>query len=347
MIPETLRFTPVANINNEFNRRFTSIKSTSDSPIKTEEQLRLVLEDSKSRGYTLFNTNKCHGVLQPIANGVVYQIEIPFERGRGGNKNTHQQFYNGSHDLKWSSLESYLNEKIQNAEDGDKMGELGVAICAYNKLGDEDKAKLGPIKIRKLDSYAFPKNSYNFLGLKLLERASIADTKAKLLRNDICLNIMSPVRTAEEFTAYVAEQNAGFKAIRKASSTKKQAKHDQLTEAEHTRVSKYGKVYVAKTPRRKTSPEETAMIKGAIREINKRPNPTERTFANVARTIIKKSRKRGREEGNVAKEYVARVFVGSGNLTTQQETENGMKVSKFCCRQRKKAKKQEDWRMNK
>ena len=42
VIPETLRFTPVANINNEFNRRFTSIKSTSDSPIKTEEQLRLV-----------------------------------------------------------------------------------------------------------------------------------------------------------------------------------------------------------------------------------------------------------------------------------------------------------------
>ena len=364
MCPEPLKgvksfhFTAVANIRWNVDPTFTKIAPTSDSSIETEEQLRLLLKKIKSSTTTLSNTNKCHGVIQPIVNGVLYQISIPYEKGRGKNKSTHQQLYNGSHDLAHGSLKTYLKDKIRDSEGRRRgqMGELGDAIYVYSNLSAEDKTKLGPIKIRKLH-FLFPKNSYDFLGLKLLEKDSIDDLKDNLPHNDICLNMISPVRTDEEFTAAAAAIHAKRDAkkfrVSKASSMKKQAKHNQLTVEERTYVDANGHEYVTKTSRKLTSPVETAMIKSAIKEINKLPNKKERTFSNVAKHITEISRKRSledEEEVGVAKEYVRRVFVGSGNLTNPAKSVNGARISSFASTKRKKAKNEkekENWTMNK
>jgi len=118
-------------------------------------------------------------------------------------------------------------------------------------------------------------------------------------------------------------------------------------------VDANGHEYVTKTSRKLTSPVETAMIKSAIKEINKLPNKKERTFSNVAKHITEISRKRSledEEEVGVAKEYVRRVFVGSGNLTNPAKSVNGARISSFASTKRKKAKNEkekENWTMNK
>ena len=333
--PKTLRLFAVANIYHRFSNNFKDITCTSDSPIKTEEQVRLILIDSMLRDFTLYNQNKCLGELQPIVDGITYQINIPLIGGR--RKLTLQQLYRGAHDLFNISLKSYLRDKISKARKGIKMGELGVAILAYDNLGAEEKDRIGPIMIRKVDSF-HQKKSYDFAGFALMEREAINELRENLLRNETCLNINIPGRTPEGIAAGYTKRNTELKLISDKSAKKRQEKYDKLPlEDRGVRVPHY-------------TDDEKVAVMDSIKIVNGFSKLSERSFTMVAKHLLEKSRKRGPDE-DVAAQSVVKRFAGSGEERSKKEERvNGNLIGNNVAKWRKKAKtekEKDNWTMQK
>ncbi|GMI36934.1 hypothetical protein TrCOL_g7022 [Triparma columacea] len=334
--PKTLRLFAVANIYHTFSNNFTDITCTSDSPIKTEEQVRLVLIDSMLTDFTLYNQNKCLGEQQPIVDGIIYQINIPVIGGR--RKLILQQLYRGAHDQSVLPLKSYLSAKISKARKGTKMGKLGVAILAYFNLGAEEKERIGPITIRKVDSF-HQKKSYDFARFTLMEREAINELRVNLLRNEICLNINIPGLTLEDIAASDTKRNSELKLVSDKSRKKRQEQYDKLPLEERTTTYKNGYVYSPKTFRQGpyTNDEKVAVM-DSIKIVNGFTKLSERSFTMVAKHLVEKSRKRGPDE-DVAAQSVVKRFVGSGKeRSKREETVNGNLISVRVTTWRKKVK---------
>ncbi|GMH68229.1 hypothetical protein TrRE_jg8956 [Triparma retinervis] len=346
--PKTLRFFAVANIYHRFSNNFKDITCTSDSPIKTEEQVRLILIDSMRRDFTLYNQNKCLGELQPIVDGITYQINIPLLGGR--RKQTLQQLYRGAHDLSLKSLKSYLSIKIGKARSGIKMGELGVAILAYDNLGAEEKDIIGPISIRKVDSF-HQKKSYDFAGFALMEREAINELRKNLLRNEMCLNIRIPGQTPEGIAAGDTKRNTERKLMTDKSAKKRQEKYDKLPLEDRTLFTKKnGYKYSPKTSRRTYTDDEKVAVMDSIKKVNGFSKLSERNFTMVAKHLVEKSRKRGPDE-DVAAQSVVKRFAGSGEeRSKKEESLNGLLIGsnvRWWRKMEKTEKEKDNWTIQK